>query len=164
VAKPAVRIGIDVDRETWNTLLKVEKFDGVRTYEFLIDTSQPTVWLYLIGESQEVLGRLHDITTKDGGLPTKSAGNWRDSAELFGLYFQAALTAARLGVRLKEATGGPAPDYRTAEEDFAAAVRVRDLAKASLESAITRDTQDLAELKEAFDNDDIDYEHLGPTN
>jgi hypothetical protein len=164
VAKPIVRIGIDVDSQTWKTLLKVEKFDGVRTYDFLIDTSQPTVWLYLVGESEEVFGRLHDITTKEGGLPMKSAGEWRESAETFNAYFRATVLAVRLELRLKETVGGPEADYQAAKEDYSAAVRTRDTAKETFEAAMKRDTGRAAEFDESFENSEGLYDHLGPAN
>lgn len=164
MAKPVVRIGIDVDAQTWKTLLKVKAFEGVRTYDFLIDSSERTVWLYLVGESEEVLGRLHDVATKAGGLPMKSGGEWPDSAESYGQYLQAEFRAVRLELRMKQAEGGPETDHLALKEDYAAAIRARDLARASFDAAVKQDTRRRAETKEMFEEDEIVFEHLGTVN
>ncbi len=74
MAKPVVRVGVHVHPKTWKILREMASFEDIRTYDFFVDSSEPTIWLYLIGESEQSVNRLHEVTTKAGGLPMKSAG------------------------------------------------------------------------------------------
>jgi hypothetical protein len=74
------------------------------------------------------------------------------------------LFAARLQLRMNDATGAAEKDYLAAKEDHATAIRARDVAKENFEAAVKRDTQKLAELNEMFEEDHIVFEHLGSAN
>ena len=53
------------------------------------------VWLCYVAADQEVIDRLHDITTKRGGLQMKPAGEWRDWSEASVALFRSSVRVAR---------------------------------------------------------------------
>src|SRR5437868_2783689 len=92
MSKPVARLGVKIDADSWNTLLEVDKFNGVNTFDFAIETAHPSVWLYFVGDDDAAISRLVDLREN---LPCKSGGELRDWAEASTAYFRATVRVAR---------------------------------------------------------------------
>jgi hypothetical protein len=150
MAKPIFRLGVPVDKDTWEILLETERFRGVEVSDFFIDTSQPSVWLCFVAEDHETVHRLHG---KAGGLPMKWAGERRESAELFDSYFRAAVAAAKAEQLVQRMGPDESPalsvGLETAEKEL-------DHARARFESALKADARSAAEIDEVPEVSDQD--------
>lgn len=145
MAKPIFRLGVSVDKDTWEILLEADRFRGIEIFDFIIDTSQPSIWLCFVAEDHETVHRLHDITTKAGGLPMKWAGERRESAELFNSYFRAAVAVAKAEQRVQ----GMGPDESsTLNAGLETVKKELEDAKARFESALESDARTVAEVDE----------------
>lgn len=153
MAKPIFRLGVPVGKDTWEVLLEAERFKGVEILDFIIETGQPSIWLCFVAEDHETVHRLHNITTKAGGLPMKWAGEWRESAELFHIYFRAAVAVAKAEQHVQ----GMEPDESSAlSVGLETAKKALDDAKARFESALKSDARREAEIYEASQVSDQD--------
>lgn len=140
MTKPLARLGIRIDDHTWQILRKVEKFEAVKPFGFLIEGGESVVWLVYVGESDEAFGDpLHDLTTKSGGLPMKWAGQQLDWSEKSFAYYRAAIRLARAERVLRTPGGLPFAEHSAASEEYALATRERDDAKAAFETALMSD-------------------------
>lgn len=152
-AKPVFRLGVSVGKDTWEILLEAERFRGVEILDFIIDTSQPSIWLCFVAEDHETAHRLHDITTKAGGLPMKWVGEWRESAELFNSYFRAAVAAAKAEQRAQRMGPDESPALSVGLET---AKKELDDARARFESALKSNARSVAEIYEMPEVSDQD--------
>jgi hypothetical protein len=142
MAKPVFRIGVPVDKEAWEILLQAERFEGIEALDFIVDTSQSSIWLCFVAEDHKTVHRLQDITTKAGGLPIKWAGERRESAELFNSYFRAAVAVAKAEQRIQ----GTGPDESpTLSIGLETAKKELEDARARFESALKSDARGEAE-------------------
>src|SRR5688572_27650749 len=103
MSKPVARLGVPIDGDTWKTLLKVGEFDGVKSFDFVIETSHPCVWLYYVAHDDAAISRLVDLRDD---LPCKSGGELRDWSEASTSYFRAAVRVARADALLHTTAGG----------------------------------------------------------
>ena len=138
MAKPVFRLGVSIDKSTWNALLKTEEFKGIETFDFIIDNTQPSIWLCFVADDHGIVHRVHDVTTKNGGLPMKWAGEWRESAELFNAYFRAAVAVEKAEQRMRGTEQTQAVSSSTGLE---AAKKDLDETKARFEATLRRDAR-----------------------
>ena len=140
--KPLIRLGVDIDPVTWQILLNVGKADGVESFWFIVETGQPMVWLVYAGKTDKVLNDLHDMTTKRGGLPMKSAGETREWYEAAVQYFAAAKAAERAKRTLEGSGSDSTPMHgMTAHEQYRLAADRCDEARQVLETAVREDAR-----------------------
>jgi hypothetical protein len=145
MAKPVVRLGISIDSRTWDTLQKLDGFDGVRTYDFIVEGGYPSVWLCYVADSEECVRKVHTLIGENGGLPMKWAGEWRDSSEEYQNYFRAAVDVSRVENAVKALGGVPLSQSSFWNEKLNTAKHERDEARARFEEAFLRDTRRKAE-------------------
>jgi len=151
MAKPTIRLGASVSEETWKTLLKVDDFEGITPLSFFIETGHPTVWLVYAGEDESVFSRLHEITTKRGPLPMKSAGEWREWDEVSRAHFGAAVDVASAELVMTSLESSSDSDSSTlgaARDSLSAARRKQIDLRSALDAAITRDAATVARHRE----------------
>lgn len=149
MAKPVARLGVSIDGDTWNTLLKVGEFEGVKSFDFVIETGHPCVWLYYVADDQAAISRLVDLRDN---LPCKSGGELRDWSEASTAYFRAAVRVARAEALLHASAEG-SERHRQALEERALASRERDEALKTFQAAVSRGAQD-----------DVDHEEFERQN
>jgi hypothetical protein len=142
MAKPAFRLSVRVDKDTWEDLLEAERFSGIEAEDFFIETNEPTIWLRFVAEDRETVHRLRK-TAKAGGLPMKWAGERLESTELFNSYFRAAVEAAKADKRVQ----GLGPDESPAQNvELETAKNELENARARFEAALKSDARGVAEL------------------
>jgi hypothetical protein len=142
MARPIFRLGVPVDKDTWEILLEAERFRGVEVSGFFIDTSQPSVWLCFVAEDYETV---HRLPGKARGLPMKWAGERRESADLFDSYFRAAVAAAKAEQGGQRMGLDESPALSAGLET---AKRELDHARARFEAALKADARSAAEIDE----------------
>lgn len=145
MARPIFRLNVGVDRDTWEVLLETERFKGIETSDFFIETSGPSIWLCFVAKDHETVHRLRDSTSNAGGLPMKWAGELSESAELFNSYFRAAVEAAKVEHRVQDMGPDESSSLKGALE--VAKSELED-ARARFEAALKADARSAAEIED----------------